>query len=479
MMSAKPTLPNVAQCSSNVQPLEARTNPSRSSLSLTEADYTGLRERHRPRSSYLVTPLETHTSPAIRNSSAYFAFGQWLCLKGYGDLEEKVLGRGSYAYVLRGLQYGKGGMKDEPRAFKVFDCRALKKNSDPLLRGKEGDWMAHVLNENRVLLMNDAVKACPTIITAHDCLEGRQDPARWKAVASGPSTPAVSGEELPGPTTPAFAKKGDLDAHAAELIEMEEETDLERIENSIVLVLDYCSEGAAQTILSSQEGTWSPRYLEAATGHNSLYQIMHDVTMAVKCLHTENIIHRDIKPDNILGNGTVYMLTDFGTAAIRPKGGWVQGQQGTRAFLSPELHESSTGLVQGKPVDIWALGVTFYCLLMGHLPFFGRNMGTATFQEQAEELSRSILHDPVDFETPTVEVAVRRNHTEEGLGARKDSVNLESVTPKKTSAPFTVPSPALQQLLKGMLTKDPTKRLTIEQVESGIKALMGEPRVCG
>jgi calcium/calmodulin-dependent protein kinase I len=93
---------------------------------------------------------------------------------------------------------------------------------------------------------------------------------------------------------------------------------------------------------------------------------------AVKYLHGAGIVHRDLKPQNILfrrpGNHTQVVLADFGLSQI------LEGHHihflkdicGTPGYMAPEIWDR-TGY--GKAVDIWALGVITYHLLVGYTPF--------------------------------------------------------------------------------------------------------------
>jgi cyclin-dependent kinase-like len=79
----------------------------------------------------------------------------------------------------------------------------------------------------------------------------------------------------------------------------------------------------------------------------------------VKCLqylHSKNILHRDVKPENILLNGdySVLKICDFGFARFLPEKDYdLTEYVATRWYRSPEL---LVGEPYGKPSDLWALG---------------------------------------------------------------------------------------------------------------------------
>ena len=126
--------------------------------------------------------------------------------------------------------------------------------------------------------------------------------------------------------------------------------------------------------------------LSAFTKTSSLLSIekVHEVILkvaeALEYAHQQNIVHRDIKPGNIIFNPTncAVKVTDFGIAKIvddsKTKTGSVMGSP---LYMSPEQ-------LMGKKVfgssDVYSLGVTFYQLLTGSTPFDGDSIATLTYQ---------------------------------------------------------------------------------------------------
>lgn len=123
------------------------------------------------------------------------------------------------------------------------------------------------------------------------------------------------------------------------------------------IVMRYMSEGSLDDRLKKGE----LKFTEAA-------HILKRVSEALDAAHARNIIHRDVKPSNILFDSTgEAFLSDFGIAKsktiVDDDGEWLVG---TPAYMSPEQ-------VKGENVDarsdVYALGVVLYRLLAGQLPF--------------------------------------------------------------------------------------------------------------
>jgi len=85
--------------------------------------------------------------------------------------------------------------------------------------------------------------------------------------------------------------------------------------------------------------------------------------------HRKNLIHRDIKPQNlVIEPGGTLKIVDFGLAA-EAEGAFAGGRLGTPHYMSPEV---CRGEMAGTAADIYGLGVTLFHMLVGHAPYSGR-----------------------------------------------------------------------------------------------------------
>ncbi|XP_048324389.2 serine/threonine-protein kinase GRIK2 isoform X4 [Ziziphus jujuba] len=131
----------------------------------------------------------------------------------------------------------------------------------------------------------------------------------------------------------------------------------------------------------------------------------------------ENIVHGDIKPDNLLVtlNGTV-KIGDFSVSQVfEDDNDELRRSPGTPVFTAPECCLGLT--YRGKAADTWAVGVTLYCMVLGRYPFLGE-----TLQDTYDKIVNNPLILP-------------------------DGMN-----------------PMLKNLLEGLLCKEPGQRMTLNAI---------------
>lgn len=89
---------------------------------------------------------------------------------------------------------------------------------------------------------------------------------------------------------------------------------------------------------------------------------------ALERVHARGVLHRDIKPGNVLVDGDRVVLTDFGIAALQDATALTMAGMlvGSPDYMAPER---IAGRPQGPPSDIWSVGATLCAALAGHSPF--------------------------------------------------------------------------------------------------------------
>jgi tRNA A-37 threonylcarbamoyl transferase component Bud32/tetratricopeptide (TPR) repeat protein len=119
--------------------------------------------------------------------------------------------------------------------------------------------------------------------------------------------------------------------------------------------------------------------------------VLRDVAKALAYAHERGVVHRDIKPDNVLLSGGSAVVTDFGvakalsaskTAAPATTLTQVGTSLGTPAYMAPEQVAADPGT--NHRADIYAFGVMAYEMLAGQSPFFGRSPQKLLAAQMAE-----------------------------------------------------------------------------------------------
>lgn len=139
-----------------------------------------------------------------------------------------------------------------------------------------------------------------------------------------------------------------------------------------VIVMELCTGGSLFNILDDPENTYG-------LNEEEFLLVVEHLTAGMKHLRDNNLVHRDLKPGNIMkfiadDGTTIYKLTDFGAARELEEDQQFMSLYGTEEYLHPDMYERAVlrkpvGKTFGATVDLWSIGVTLYHVATGNLPF--------------------------------------------------------------------------------------------------------------
>jgi serine/threonine protein kinase len=131
--------------------------------------------------------------------------------------------------------------------------------------------------------------------------------------------------------------------------------DADVYDGQVVIVSEYADGGSLHDKLKTEGKLPIKQAVEMTIG----------ILNGLEFLHNKRIIHRDIKPQNILLQGDTPRLADFGISRAMQTTAISSTIIGTDAYMSPEAFDGKRSV----QTDIWAVGVVLYQLLKGILPF--------------------------------------------------------------------------------------------------------------
>lgn len=214
--------------------------------------------------------------------------------------------------------------------------------------------------------------------------------------------------------------------------------------DELYMILDWCSKGVIGTTdLQPGSPAGGKLHTRSVYTDEQCRLFFRDMILGIEYLHSQGIVHRDIKAENVLvSDDDVVKIVDFGVSEMFDKNQdndiYLTNHAGSPAYMAPELVQlmikrpsprshtrsksdefevDSRQHISGKATDIWSMGVVLYFIRFGFMPFNA---------DSISELCDQILHQELRFPDDA--------------------------------------SPELQSLLSRILEKDPSKRLTMKQV---------------
>ena len=146
--------------------------------------------------------------------------------------------------------------------------------------------------------------------------------------------------------------------------------------DNLYLILDYFSGGDLRFYLNKN----------VQFNEKQIKFLVSNIILSLKYLHQNNILHRDMKPENLVFDEKGYLnLTDFGISKKIKKNKQIKDRSGTPGYLSPEMILKNN---QTFVCDYFPVGIIIYELIFLKRPFNGRNK---------QEISDNILHKNINL----------------------------------------------------------------------------------
>ncbi|CAF3405449.1 unnamed protein product [Rotaria sp. Silwood1] len=178
--------------------------------------------------------------------------------------------------------------------------------------------------------------------------------------------------------------KTKLDNNTQRLL-LREITSMQQLYHPNIIRLYEVIETPNQTHIVTEYAPFGDLYTRITTGgkipEDEAKHIFAQITAAVNHMHSKNIVHRDIKSENVFfAKERLIKLGDFGFSTYSDKNQTLTTFCGSPPYAAPELYRDENYI--GIYVDIWAMGITLFFMVTALMPFRAENMG---------KLKRSII----------------------------------------------------------------------------------------
>jgi serine/threonine protein kinase len=205
-------------------------------------------------------------------------------------------------------------------------------------------------------------------------------------------------------------------------------------DDQAVIVSEYAPSGSLRTWLEAHDGK--------APSFDAAIQMTLQILAGLEHLHNRSIIHRDIKPDNILLQHEVPRLADFGIARVIKTDSSSKGVVGTLAYMAPECFDGK----RSQQTDVWSVGILLYEMVTGAVPY--------RYADTASLISAIVGKDPPPLAKSVpkplrkvIEGALTRDPTRRfnSAGEMRHALRLASQQIDNEDSAATIRSPSYQQ----------------------------------
>jgi serine/threonine-protein kinase len=141
------------------------------------------------------------------------------------------------------------------------------------------------------------------------------------------------------------------------------------VDDNLHMVTEFCDGGSVLT-----------EYIAGPMCLDRVRRIINDVCLGLDSIHAKGMLHRDIKPGNILLSNNIWKLADFGLVTDDILNGYASGA-GYADHVAYEVWNHGVTSVRS---DIWALGMTVYRLIHGH-PFYSEQFAGRTIPDDVQQ----------------------------------------------------------------------------------------------
>lgn len=190
-------------------------------------------------------------------------------------------------------------------------------------------------------------------------------------------------------------------------------------EGQVVIISEYANGGTLKD--------WLDRNGGKAPSIESAMIMVSGILAGLEHLHTQGVVHCDLKLSNVLLQGELPRITDFGVSRVLRSTVLTKHLSGTPAYMPPEAIDGKLS----KQSDLWAAGVILYVLICGQLPFPQKSMGPLILAIQQHEpeplpssvpahvqrvISRALLKDPTMRFSSALEMRTILNNPNSNVG---------------------------------------------------------------